>query len=114
MKLALLTIATILIGYGLLGNQYSILTIGAVLFLLTLTLDLLLIYRFAKEYKANSNEAKIQGKKQGQWDLPAKWLEGIIVVTGLVLMIIGGDNDELLVPGIIIWGGEIIIYFIGG
>lgn len=115
MKLTLLLVSAGLILWGLLYDPHFLTIFGAVVFIFTEVTDLLSIYRLAKEYKVGTDIQKVNNKQEITKTL-AKWIEGLIVITGLIMILIGAgeENNDILTTGLIIWIGEIIIYFIGG
>ncbi len=115
MKLVLLLTTVGLLLYGFLNGIRSIVLFGAILFIVTLSLDLILIYRSAKNY-VNESTWTESYKSRGVVKFLEKTLEGIIIIAGLLALIISQDDDSfgLFAPGAIIWIGTILIWFLGG
>lgn len=115
MKLILLIFSAGLILWGLFYDPHFLTIFGAVVFIFAEVFDLLSIYRLAKEYKVGTDIQKVSNKQEITTTL-AKWIEGLIVITGLIMILIGTgeENNYILTTGLIIWIGVIIIYFIGG
>jgi len=103
MKVLLLSISIALITYGWFNNSESLITLGAIIFLFVQSINLYGVYYLSKHYQDAGYIKKV--KKDSRI---AKWLEGIITLFGLFALI----TDQT--TGLMIWGGTIIIYFVGG
>lgn len=114
MKFILLFISASLLVVGLLDGDQPTVTIGATLFILIQIGGLISVYRFSKGYQLPKDQNKTElSNKRNLMGTLSRYLEGIILLLGLIIMMLDGKN-ELFLPGAIIWIGEIVVYFLGG
>jgi len=116
MKSILLVISVGLLVSGTLKDRQSLIILGAIIFLSALLTDLIGVYRLSKHHRDAPENLEESPKKRNILDIIAKWLEGIIMLYGLIAFMVGVDDKQsgLFVPGAIIWVGAVASYFIGG
>jgi len=115
MRIILLLIVIGLLIVGWLGGQKPYALIGAFLFILTYSFELVAIYHDSKLYSKGIDKEGDEKEKKKISKILEKWLSGLIVISGLIAFCIGKDNqNNIFLTGGIIWIGTIVIWFISG
>ncbi len=113
MKLLMMIAAGSAILVGLLSYHGTFVVVGATIYLLASIADLFYAYRDAKLLRAGALQAEPYPPLSVRI---ARWIKGVITLTGLVLVVVARRTDAggFALGGWIIWGGAIACYLTSG
>jgi hypothetical protein len=109
-KLLLLIISATLLVYGIIAKIEYVPIAGSAFYILSLCIGIIQLARMLKK-PAENKPVEIDAKPV--IEKIVKVLEGCILFSGLILMMID-NNKSIKTAGIIIWVGSILLYFVSG
>ena len=85
---------------------------GAGLYVLTIGIELILVYRESKQYLSAEGQSEKPGAKQIWAQRLEVWLDGLIPIAGMVAVLV--DRPGFSLPGAVVFLAAMVGYFAGG